>query len=141
MISFSHIDEDKLNLDEVVYTPTDKYSNYYYIPSSALDRESIRVFLYTHGSPQVNNYEEMENYVRDHEVDRVKSFCEEFGYALLVVVTPRLWGDYPNYLMNSQAMNQWVMTENDFDNSTYDFYKRPDLESCATVLEQMNKKE
>ena len=122
------LDKGELTTDEVVYQPTDKYSYYYYIPRSALNRDSIRIFLYTHGSPQVDNYKEMENEVRDHEIPRIKSFCEEFGYALLVVVTPRLWGDYPDYTMNSQSMNQWVMTENEFDDSSYDFYKRPDLE-------------
>ncbi len=127
-IGFLLLSKGDLKTDEVIYNPTEKYSYFSYIPSSALKRSSIRILLYTHGSPQVDTYAEMENYVRDSEIPRVKPFCDQYGYALIIVVTPRLWGEYPNYTMNSQAMNRFVMFDNDFDEPSFEFYKRPDTE-------------
>ena len=104
-----------------------KYSFYYYLPNSALKRNPVRVLLYGHGSPQLDTYNKMEEYVRTLEIPRLRSYCDTYRYVLLIMVTPRNYGSYPDYKMNTQAMVRWVMFNSSFDKPDYEFYKRPDI--------------
>ena len=124
-----------LKIEQIVYcyNSSEKYSYFYYIPRTALNRNFIHILLYTHSSPQEDTYADMEEYVKNFEIPRIKSYCHNYGYALMIIVTPRLWGSYPNFTMNSQAMNRYVMFDNDFDNSSFDFFKRPDLEFIKKI--------
>lgn len=110
-----------------------KYSYLHYIPNSALGKSPVRILLYTHGSPQKEDYTAMENYVKYNEFHLIKPYCDKYGYALIIMITPRLWGDYPDYKMNTQSMNRWVMMDNEFDKPSYEFYKRPDLEFIKVI--------
>lgn len=124
----------------VYHPPTNeiKYSYYHYIPTSALQRNPVRVLLYGHGSPKLDTYSQMEEYVRTSEIPRIKSYCDTYGYALVIMVTPRSFGPYPDYKMNTQSMARWVMFNNRFDKSKYKFYKRPDLLFIKVIDDFMN---
>jgi len=116
----------------VYHAPTNdiKYSYYHYIPESALRRNPVRVLLYGHSSPldpQVVTYAQMEEYVGESEIKRIKPYCDRYGYSLIIMVTPRKFGSYPDKKMNTQAMARWTMFDNPFDKPGYEFYKRPDL--------------
>ena len=116
-----------------------KYSYYHYIPESALARDPVRVVLYAHGSPTIDTYAQMEAFIRDQEINRILPSCIQYGYALVVMVTPRNYSHvYPDYLMNTQNMVRWVMFDNDFDKPEYEFYKRPDLEFVKVIDDFMS---
>jgi pimeloyl-ACP methyl ester carboxylesterase len=127
---------------QIIYHPPTserKYSYYHYIPDSALMRDPVRVLLYAHGSGEIDTYPEMEAFIRDQEIYRILPSCIEYGYALVVMVTPRNFSHvYPDYLMNTQNMVRWVMFDNDFDKPEYEFYKRPDLEFVKVIDDFMS---
>jgi pimeloyl-ACP methyl ester carboxylesterase len=129
--------------EQIIYhAPTSerKYSYYHYIPDSALIRDPVRVLLYAHGSPAENNtYQKMEAFIRDHEIYQILDYCRAYGYALVVMVTPRYFsGVDQDFLMNTQNMVRWVMFDNDFDKPEYAFYKRPDLEFVKVIDDFMS---
>jgi pimeloyl-ACP methyl ester carboxylesterase len=68
----------------------------------------------------------------------MKPFVDTYGYALLIMVTPRNCGPYPDYMMEANAMSRWVMFPNPFDKPEYQFYKRPDLEFIKVIDDFMN---
>jgi predicted esterase len=111
------------------HAPTNdiKYSYYYYIPESALQRNPVRILLYAHSSPKFDRYTQMEEYVCNVEIPRIKPYCEKYGYAAVIMVTPRNFGPCPDYKMNTQSMVKWTMFDNQWDKPDYEFYKRPDL--------------
>ncbi len=129
--SYLSIDEKK-----AIYHPPigdRKYSYYHILPRSALNRGNVRILLYGHSSPYIENYSEMERYVRENVMTLMDDWCIRYGYALVIMVTPRLWGDYPDYLMISQQLSEYVMFDNDFDKPEFEFFKRPDLEFVKII--------
>lgn len=127
---------------QIIYHPPTserKYSYYHYIPESALMRNPVRVLLYAHGSPKIDTYPEMEAFIRNQEINQILPSCEKYGYALVVMVTPRNFnGVDKDFLMNTQNMVRWVMFDNAFDKPEYAFYKRPDLELVKVIDDFMS---
>jgi pimeloyl-ACP methyl ester carboxylesterase len=127
---------------QIIYhsaTSERKYSYYHYIPESALMRDPVRVLLYAHGSGEIDTYPEMEEFIRNQEIYRILPDCIKYGYALVVMVTPRNFSHvWPDYTMNTQNMVRWVMFDNDFDKPGYEFYKRPDIEFVKVIDEFMS---
>ena len=129
----------KLTANEVVYHPATEeieYSYYHYVPESALRRDPVRVLLYAHSAPgTVETYSDMEEYVRDREIPRMRRYADTYGYALVIMVSPRKHGDSRHSSMN---MVRSVMFDNAFDTPGDEFYKRPDL-VFAEVVDDFNK--
>ncbi|MCX5838590.1 MAG: hypothetical protein NTW71_08755 [Deltaproteobacteria bacterium] len=127
---------------QIIYHPPTserKYSYYHYIPESALTRNPVRVLLYAHGSPKIETYPEMEAFIRDIEINQILPSCENYGYALVIMVTPRNFGQSsPDDLMNTQNMVRWVMCDNEYNEPEYAFYKRPDLEFVKVINDFMS---
>ena len=122
--------EKKLeNLRFVKRSDSIKYSYLQYIPKSALKRDIIRTVFFFHGgrTPRSSSYNQWESQIKNNTYKKIKSYCEKYGYTLLIAATPRTGRDIRGGI-NTQIFQRQALFEGStshFPNKS--FYLRPDI--------------
>ncbi len=123
----SDSDSGGLTTNEIVYNPPTenvKYSYYYFIPVSALERNPVRIMFLGHGNPNAT-YDELELDVQ-HMINSFSPYAQQYRYALLSMVIPGNAG--PDcYFSSPQGMTEF-MFDDVLNTEECSLYYRIDLE-------------